>query len=494
MKVYILMADGFEECEALVPADLLMRAGAEVVLTSITDRLEVRGAHGIRVLCDKAVGGFSIDDAAMVVLPGGGEGTENLKASVRVQAILDAAVARGLYIGAICAAPSILGEKGLLDGDLLPRLRARAGERHQGGGQGRHRRHFHHRGGDGRFLRVRSGADYGAVRRSEGGGSAAEHARGMTARGGGQLENKKKKAVRITSAPITVPLLAAAVIVMLGVSRFVLERQAENENNIFLVITVLQLIIFALPCMLYYFLKGRKLASPMYIAPVRPGHLIFIASALATLVTGNLLIKFFYYLFTGEAGTNGTYFAAVVDSAGTDTSTAMVLTALVFIPAVCEEFFFRGVVLAEYRQFGAVNAVVFSSLCFAMLHFSIENFPIYLFSGLMLGMVCAVCRSIFASIVLHVVSNAMSIYLSDLFIRVTIQKSGAFFVGFVLAMLFAVSLMLMTGRLERIYSGYAQKPPEEGLPPRSVEHLVFVYLSPAFFLLVIVFVLMTIFL
>lgn len=122
----------------------------------------------------------------------------------------------------------------------------------------------------------------------------------MTARGGGQLENKKKKAVRITSAPITVPLLAAAVIVMLGVSRFVLERQAENENNIFLVITVLQLIIFALPCMLYYFLKGRKLASPMYIAPVRPGHLIFIASALATLVTGNLLIKFFYYLFTAK--------------------------------------------------------------------------------------------------------------------------------------------------------------------------------------------------
>ena len=108
------------------------------------------------------------------------------------------------------------------------------------------------------------------------------------------MESRKKKAVKITSAPITVPLLTAAVIVMLGVSRFVLERQAENENNIFLVITILQLIIFALPCMLYYFLKGRKLASPMYIAPVRPGHLIFIISALATLVTGNLLIKFFY--------------------------------------------------------------------------------------------------------------------------------------------------------------------------------------------------------
>lgn len=132
MKVYILMADGFEECEALTPADLLMRAGAEVVLTSITDRLEVRGAHGIRVLCDATIGGFSIDNAAMVILPGGGEGTENLKASLRVQAILDAAAARGLYIGAICAAPEHIGRKrpaGRQARNLLPFLCVRTGER-----------------------------------------------------------------------------------------------------------------------------------------------------------------------------------------------------------------------------------------------------------------------------------------------------------------------------------------------------------------------------
>ena len=49
MKIYILLADGFEECEALVPADLLMRAGAQVVLTSITESLSVRGSHGINL-------------------------------------------------------------------------------------------------------------------------------------------------------------------------------------------------------------------------------------------------------------------------------------------------------------------------------------------------------------------------------------------------------------------------------------------------------------
>ena len=116
MKIYILLADGFEECEALVPADLLMRAGAQVVLTSITESLSVRGSHGIKLTCDTDINGFSINDAAMIVLPGGGEGTENLRRSMRVQAIIDAAVDRGLYIAAICAAPSILAEKGLLDG------------------------------------------------------------------------------------------------------------------------------------------------------------------------------------------------------------------------------------------------------------------------------------------------------------------------------------------------------------------------------------------
>ena len=163
------------------------------------------------------------------------------------------------------------------------------------------------------------------------------------------------------------------------------------------------------------------------------------------------------------------------------------------VAPLCEEFFFRGVVLAEYRQFGSFNAVMFSSLCFAMLHFSIENLPLYLFSGIMLGLVCSVCRSIFASIVLHMVSNAMSIYLSDLFIRVTIQKSGAFFVGFVLAVLFALSLIIMISRLERIYINYAKKPPTDRIPPRSIDNLVYVYLSPAFFLLIAIFVLMTVF-
>ena len=58
MKIYILLADGFEECEALVPADLLMRACAQVVLTSITESLSGRGSHGIKLTSDTDINGF----------------------------------------------------------------------------------------------------------------------------------------------------------------------------------------------------------------------------------------------------------------------------------------------------------------------------------------------------------------------------------------------------------------------------------------------------
>ena len=78
MKALILLAEGFEECEALTPADLLMRAGVEVELVSINDDLFVKGAHGITVKADKLITEVSMDDLSVLLLPGGGLGTEIL--------------------------------------------------------------------------------------------------------------------------------------------------------------------------------------------------------------------------------------------------------------------------------------------------------------------------------------------------------------------------------------------------------------------------------
>lgn len=115
--VYVLLADGFEEIEALAPVDLLRRAGLTVVTVSVEDGSVVTGAHGISVATDAHISDIEdCSEAELLMLPGGMPGTTNLNASNDVHRLIDSATANGKRIAAICAAPMILGEKGLLDG------------------------------------------------------------------------------------------------------------------------------------------------------------------------------------------------------------------------------------------------------------------------------------------------------------------------------------------------------------------------------------------
>jgi len=113
--VYILLAPGFEEAEALVPADLLRRAGIEVALTALEGE-EVTGGHQITVRADLSLDRVDLDRADMVVLPGGGVGVQNLGRSAAVEGLVREAAARGIPLAAICAAPTLLGRWGLLEG------------------------------------------------------------------------------------------------------------------------------------------------------------------------------------------------------------------------------------------------------------------------------------------------------------------------------------------------------------------------------------------
>lgn len=114
--IYILLADGFEEVEALTPLDLLRRAGKEVLTVSITEDRTVRGAHGITVLADLTQNELSIPCDEMLILPGGMPGTNNLNASPLTHRLINEVLASGGHLAAICAAPLILGERGLLKG------------------------------------------------------------------------------------------------------------------------------------------------------------------------------------------------------------------------------------------------------------------------------------------------------------------------------------------------------------------------------------------
>ena len=115
-KIAIFFAEGYEEIEALTVVDLCRRAGIWVDMVSVTDSLQVTGAHGIPVVMDKMLAEVEFDTMDMLVLPGGMPGTRNLEQVSLLMEQVKAFAAAGKYIAAICAAPSVFGHLGLLAG------------------------------------------------------------------------------------------------------------------------------------------------------------------------------------------------------------------------------------------------------------------------------------------------------------------------------------------------------------------------------------------
>ncbi|MBQ5825082.1 MAG: DJ-1/PfpI family protein [Clostridia bacterium] len=114
--IYVFLAEGFEEVEALATVDVLRRAGLDVKTVGVGAEV-VSGSHSIPVVCDTVIDAVQPDGSVdAIVLPGGMPGTLNLEKNEKVNSFIDYAYSNGKYVCAICAAPSILGKKGLLEG------------------------------------------------------------------------------------------------------------------------------------------------------------------------------------------------------------------------------------------------------------------------------------------------------------------------------------------------------------------------------------------
>lgn len=115
-KVFLFLATGFEETEAVATTDVLLRGGIETVTVSITGKNLVKGAHGIAVYTDKLFEEIDFNEGVMLVLPGGMPGASNLNAHEGLKKQVLEYAEKGKYIAAICAAPLVFGELGILKG------------------------------------------------------------------------------------------------------------------------------------------------------------------------------------------------------------------------------------------------------------------------------------------------------------------------------------------------------------------------------------------
>lgn len=115
-KTAIFLAEGFEEIEALTVVDLLRRAGIEITTASITGKKEVTGSHAITVMADALIEDIDFDSYDMLILPGGMPGTTNLDNCALLKEQIKKFHDAGRNLAAICAAPTVYGKMGILQG------------------------------------------------------------------------------------------------------------------------------------------------------------------------------------------------------------------------------------------------------------------------------------------------------------------------------------------------------------------------------------------
>lgn len=115
-KVYIFLADGFEDIEGLTVVDLMRRAGIQITTVSIKDTKEITTSHNITLLADAVFGETDFSDADMLVLPGGMPGTKYLKECKPLTDLLESFYNKGGKVAAICAAPTVFAALGFLNG------------------------------------------------------------------------------------------------------------------------------------------------------------------------------------------------------------------------------------------------------------------------------------------------------------------------------------------------------------------------------------------
>ena len=297
----------------------------------------------------------------------------------------------------------------------------------------------------------------------------------------------------------TLPVLALVIFFFTLISGFVKADASAGTVELMLTFSVIQVAIFVLPTVFYAKLKKLSFVRSANIKPFAPTRLILIAALLGVMLTGSLLINITVYAISGDAATLENS-SGSLNLIGETAGPFITVVAVCIMPAVCEEFAFRGVILGEYRAYGAVPAILASSLLFSMVHFSFQSFVSNFFCGVILASAVLITRSVFASMVLHAAYNLCSLFFVPYIRSILFEPLGTLFTVFFCAGLFFVFLALSFGETQAIYHEYARKPQtatdketdrlRESKPPLS-KGLTAVFSSFTFILCIVVFVLFT---
>ena len=240
-------------------------------------------------------------------------------------------------------------------------------------------------------------------------------------------------------------LAPCLLIVIIGLSIFFnvfYHPQGGSIDN-----ALIGLVIYLLPAVFYLVIKGRSYIPSLRLRVPKPLGVGLTISGAVLLIAGYLLIKTLKFRMTGSIYIAG-YDPEEVNLAG---GSLYILIAYILIPAFCEEFVFRGIILTEYDVCGPFISCIVSSFLFAIVHIKAESFALYFYLGMILAIMTYVSGSVFPAIAAHALNNLFAIYGNAFLGKVLGQPQNMIISTFVLVVIFLLMLIAMLYSIENIY-------------------------------------------
>ncbi|MBQ4139777.1 MAG: CPBP family intramembrane metalloprotease [Clostridia bacterium] len=251
----------------------------------------------------------------------------------------------------------------------------------------------------------------------------------------------------------TAPILVLSVFLLLFTSRFI-DTALLTRDNEYVAVIVLQLVIFLMPAAFYIKALGLDFGR-FRLSLFGPGHLLLLISALISLTTGTILID--HYVIGGDSlsASYDLWGVFISKNEGGVGNTLYLILAYAALPAFCEEFVFRGLLISEYEKRSTTASVLLSSLFFALLHFDIARFPTYFFAGLILALTLYASRSLLAVMLIHFCNNMVGIF-GRPYMQTLEELGGDEFFMTLLIAVFLLFTGIFAADAARLYKNYAR--------------------------------------
>lgn len=257
-------------------------------------------------------------------------------------------------------------------------------------------------------------------------------------------------------------------------------KASSGSNTVYLWAALLQVFAYIVPIIAYFIFFKKK--SLKYLSPsgFKASHIKILISA-TFLITGcgALYMSLMHFLEIGKAEY----------SVFPKENVILTVLVLVLLPALLEELMFRGLVLREYEKYGLVPTVLFSSVCFAMFHFSFAEFPYYFISGIIISVVALITGSIIEVFILHLLYNLIMLFAGEYLYNLLYNFADTEFIIVLLLIFTLLALFWFLSVLDAYYKKLSTTERNINVQRSKLNPSVFaeIFLSPYFLVLVIIF-------